>query len=59
MKIQVDVGKMGLVKSLCGKRTHSRAMTEAQKRYVMTEKELIAVVYGCEYYNRYIYGRKA
>ena len=36
----------------------SRAMTEAQKRYAMIEKELLVVIFGCEPYHQYIYGRK-
>ena len=36
----------------------SRAMTESQQRYAMIEKELLAVVFGCERFHQYIYGKK-
>ena len=60
--IQVDACKDGLGAVLMqeGKPVSyaSRAMTEAQKRYAMIEKELLAVVFGCERYHQFIYGRK-
>ena len=33
-------------------------MTDAQKRYAMIEKELLAVVFGCERFHQYIYGKE-
>ena len=36
----------------------SRAMTDAQKRYAVIEKELLAVVLGCERFHQYIYGKE-
>ena len=33
----------------------SSVFTEAQKRYAMIEKELLAVVFGCKRYHQYIY----
>ena len=36
----------------------SRAMTDAQKRYAVIEKELSAVVFGCERFHQYIYGKE-
>ena len=60
--IQVDACKDGLGAVLMqeGKSVSyaSRAMTEAQKRYAMIEKELLTVVFGCERYHQYIYGRE-
>ena len=62
MTIQVDACKDGLGAVLMqeGKQISyaSRAITEEQKRYAMIEKELLAVVFGCERYHQYIYGRK-
>ena len=34
----------------------SRALTETQKRWAQIEKEMYAVVFGCEKFNQYIYG---
>ena len=36
----------------------SRALTETEKRYAQIEKELLAVVYGCQKFHHYIYGKK-
>ncbi len=35
----------------------SRSLTECQKRYAQIEKELLAIVYGCEKFHKYIYGK--
>lgn len=35
----------------------SKSMNEAQKRYSQIEKELLAIVYGCTKFHRYIYGQ--
>lgn len=36
----------------------SRAMTINQQRYAQIEKETLAIVYGCEKFHQYIFGRK-
>ena len=36
----------------------SRSMTSAQKNYAVIEKELLAVLFGCERFHHYIYGNK-
>lgn len=36
----------------------SRALTDSQKCYVQIEKELLAIVFGCEKFHQYLYGRK-
>ncbi|GFU37866.1 retrovirus-related Pol polyprotein from transposon 17.6 [Nephila pilipes] len=36
----------------------SVSLTEMQQRYAQTEKELMSVKYGLEYFNYYTYGRK-
>ena len=35
----------------------SKPLTECQKRYAQIEKELLAILYGCEHFHQYIYGR--
>ena len=36
----------------------SRALTAAETRYVQIEKELLAIVFGCDHFEAYICGRK-
>lgn len=36
----------------------SRALTDTQKRYAQIEKELLAIVYGCEKFKQYLYGKQ-
>ena len=35
----------------------SKPLTECQKRYAQIEKELLAILHGCEHFHQYIYGR--
>ena len=36
----------------------SCALTETQQRYSQIEKEILAIVFGCEKYSEFIYGQK-
>ena len=36
----------------------SKSLTESQKRYAQIEKELYAVVFGCEHFHQYVCGRR-
>ncbi|XP_052751506.1 uncharacterized protein K02A2.6-like [Galleria mellonella] len=36
----------------------SRTLTDAQTRYAQVEKEMLAIVFGCERFHQYIYGQK-
>ncbi len=33
----------------------SRALTDCQRRYAQIEKELLAILYGCEKFHQYMY----
>ena len=37
----------------------SRALTPAETRYAQIEKELLAIVFACDHFEAYIYGRDA
>jgi hypothetical protein len=36
----------------------SRALSPAQQRYAQIEKELLAIVFACEKFHQYIFGKK-
>ena len=59
--IQCDASQSGLGAVLTqeGKPIHyaSRAMTKAEKNYAQVEKELLAIVFACERFDQYVYGR--
>lgn len=59
--IQVDASQQGLGATLVqnGKPIAyaSKALTETEKRYANIERELLAVVFGCERFNTYVYGK--
>ena len=60
--IEVDACKTGLGAVLLQDRKPvayaSRSMTPAQMNYAIIEKELQAVVFACECFQQYIYGKK-
>ena len=37
----------------------SKALSETQKRYAQIEREMLAILYGCQKFDHYIYGRRA
>ena len=59
--IQCDASQDGLGAVLTqeGKPIHyaSRAMTKAEKNYAQVEKELLAIVFACERFDQYVYGK--
>ena len=58
--LQVDASKNGLGACLMQQNKPvayaSRAMSSSQINYAQIEKELLAIVYGCERFNMYTYG---
>ena len=59
--IQVDASQQGLGATLVQDNKPiafaSKALTETEKRYANIERELLAVVFGCERFNTYVYGK--
>lgn len=59
--IQTDASSKGLGSCLM-QNDHpicfaSRALTDCESRYAQIEKELLAIVFACERFNTYVYGR--
>ena len=61
VKLQVDASKSGLGACILQDEhpiTYaSRSLTPPEENNSQTEKELLAVVFGCERFNHYVYGR--
>ena len=60
--IQADASQTGLGATLIMQEGQSicyvsRTMTETEQNYAQIEKELLAIVFACEWFNDYIYGR--
>ena len=59
--LQVDAFRKGLGAALTQDRKPvafaSKAVTDVESRYANIERELLAVVYGCEKFHTYLYGR--
>ena len=60
MMLQVDASTKGLGATLMQDNKPvafaSRALTDTKSRYAKIERELLAVVYGCEKFHTYLYG---
>ena len=61
VKLQVDASKSGVGACILQDEhpiTYaSRSLTPGEENYSQIEKELLAVVFGCERFNHYVYGR--
>ena len=60
--LQVDASSHGLGACLI-QNSHpvtysSRSLTSAEKNYSQLEKELLAIVFGCERFNQFVYGKE-
>ena len=62
LTIQCDASQIGLGAALLQKgqpvSVASRVLTTAEQNYAQIEKENRAIVYGCERFDHYVYGRK-
>ena len=62
MQLSVDASSKGLGTVLLQDQKPvayaSRALTTVQQGYSQIEKELLAIVYGCQKFHQYIYGRE-
>ena len=36
----------------------SKALTQSQQNYAQIEKEMLAIVFGCEHFHDYLYGQR-
>ena len=63
VKIQVDATKSGIGAVLLQNDRptaySSKSLTAMQQRYAPIEQEMLAVVFGCQRFHQYIYGKKA
>ena len=61
VKLQVDASKSGLGACILQDEHSiayaSRSLIPAEENYSQIKKELLAVVFGCERFNHYVYGR--
>ena len=60
--LQCDASQTGLGAALLQKGQPvayaSRALTPAETRYAQIEKELLSIVFACDRFHTYVYGRK-
>ena len=57
LTFSVDSSTTGLMEEGQPVACVSRALTKTQKNYTQIEKETLAVVFGCEKFHQYVYGR--
>ena len=61
IKVQCDASEFGLGACLLADEQPvqyaSRALTETERNYAQIEKEMLAIVFGLERFERYVYGR--
>ena len=61
VKLSVDASSCGigavLFQDECPIAYASKAFTDAQKRYAQIEKELAAIMFGCDKFYQYLFGR--
>ena len=61
VKLSVDASQSGLGAVLLQEDQPiayaSKSLTECQKGYAQIEKETLAIVFGCERFNQYLYGK--
>ena len=59
--IQCDASEVGLGATLLQKGQPvafaSRALSQTEQRYAQIEKECLAIVFACEHFDQYIFGR--
>ena len=62
VKIQVDKNKLGVGAILLQNKRPiaytSKSLTAMQQRYAPIEQEMLVVVFGCQRFHHYIYGKK-
>ena len=62
VKLQCDASQFGLGAALLQNEQPvayaSRALTPAETRYAQIEKEMLAIVFACEHFEGYVYGRE-
>ena len=60
--LQVDASQKGLAAALmqdgCPVAFASKALTQAETQYANMEREMLAIIYGCERFHNYLFGHK-
>ncbi|KAK2721303.1 hypothetical protein QYM36_003550 [Artemia franciscana] len=62
LELEVDASKHGLGAQISANGKifayASRSLSKSEQNYSQLEKELFAIIYGCQHYHHYLYGRK-
>ncbi|XP_052752398.1 uncharacterized protein K02A2.6-like [Galleria mellonella] len=60
LSVDASQSALGAVLLQCNKPIAyaSKTLTDCQKRYAQIEKELFAILFGCQKFHQYVYGRK-